>query len=211
MVATAIYRETKISELDEQSFQKREYQPKPISWTDFKSKYLSREDNFKYEWVNGYVEKTARPMNQSQYYLLDNIEEAFNRLKFEQKATGKFYDEIDTFFLDKVHRRPDSAYFDDTQRELMQNKINQIPRFVIEIISDNDMINKVFKKMQNYRAANVEVVWLIFPELKEVHVYLKDAVMICESDMICSAAPVLPELKLTVADIFRPLNFNISK
>lgn len=32
--------------------------PKLISWEAFEKKYLSREDRFKYEWVNGTVEKT---------------------------------------------------------------------------------------------------------------------------------------------------------
>jgi len=34
--------------------------PELISWEDFKSKYLTREDNYKYEWLNGKVERTLR-------------------------------------------------------------------------------------------------------------------------------------------------------
>ena len=37
--------------------------PKKISWETFKNRYLSREDDFMYEWVNGYVEKTKRSIN----------------------------------------------------------------------------------------------------------------------------------------------------
>lgn len=36
-----------------------------ISWEDFKRKYLSREDGYKYEWVNGAVEKTKRSMDKT--------------------------------------------------------------------------------------------------------------------------------------------------
>jgi Uma2 family endonuclease len=103
------------------------HQTRKISWEEFEKKYLSREDNFKYEWVDGIVEKTPRTMNQNQYYILDNIEDFLNSLKAQNKASGKFQTEIDTFFLDKVHRRPDSAYFSDAQRKLMAQSINQIP------------------------------------------------------------------------------------
>jgi Uma2 family endonuclease len=186
-------------------YQTNRQQPRKISWEEFQKKYLSREDSYKYEWVDGIVEKTPRPMNQYQYAILDNIEAFFNQLVSEQKASGKFYAEIDTFFLDKVHRRPDSAYFDNAQRVLMQQKVNQVPRFVIEIISDNDNLNKFFKKLQNYRMAKVDVVWIVLPELKEVYVYQGGTMTHCYGDMVCSAAPVLPLLQIPVKDIFKPI------
>ena len=199
MVATAIQKKL--------PYQTNGHQLRKISWEEFEKKFLTREDGFKYEWVDGIVEKTPRPMNQYQYAILDNIEDFFAQLVLEQKASGKFYAEIDTFFLDKVHRRPDSAYFDNAQRVLMQQKVNQVPRFVIEIISDNDNLNKFFRKLQNYRAAKVEVVWVIFPELKEVYVYQAGVMTHCFGDMVCSAAPVLPLLQIPVKDIFKLLVF----
>jgi Uma2 family endonuclease len=97
-------------------------------------------------------------MDQSQYYILDNIEDFLSDLRNTNKDLGKFYAEADTFFLEDVHRRPDSAYFTNEQRILMSNKAQQVPKFVIEIISTKDQINLVHKKMQNYRDAGVEVI-----------------------------------------------------
>ena len=37
--------------------------PPKISWDAFQRKYLSREDRYKYEWVNGQVEKLVEKMN----------------------------------------------------------------------------------------------------------------------------------------------------
>ena len=48
---------------------------KPITWEAFKTKYLNREDKFKYEWINGTVEKTQRTMNQEQYYIWFNLKD----------------------------------------------------------------------------------------------------------------------------------------
>ena len=71
MVATAIQK-TSIT-------QSNGHSPKSISWVEFEKKFLSLEDGFKYEWVNGIVEKTPRAMNQNQYYLLDNPSVLLNK------------------------------------------------------------------------------------------------------------------------------------
>ena len=59
MVATAVQKKNIV--------QKNGHLPKKITWTDFEKKYLSREDAFKYEWVNGIVEKTPRNLTEPNY------------------------------------------------------------------------------------------------------------------------------------------------
>ena len=178
-------------------------QKKRIEWAEFQKKYLHRDDKFKYEWVDGFVEKTARTMNQLQQIIFHNLVDFFDRLRTEGKVNGRLSAEVDTFFLDKVHRRPDGAYFSAAQRVLMAQSINQVPQFVIEVISTTDEMNRVYAKMKNYRAANVPVVWHIFPELKEVHVYHGLNMKICVGDVLCSAAPVLPDFNIPLLDIFK--------
>ena len=68
-------------------------------------KYLSREDFYTYEWVNGMVEKTKRSMDTKQFAIEDNILDAFYKLKFAGKFTGQIITEGDMFFLGN-HRRP---------------------------------------------------------------------------------------------------------
>ena len=85
----------------------------------------------------------------------------------------------------------------------MAKSINQVPEFVIEIISTTDEMNRVYTKMRNYRAAKVPVVWHIFPELQEVHIYHGLKMHICVGDMMCSAAPVLPDFNIALSDIFK--------
>ena len=48
-------------------------QSKRISWEEFQRKYLSREDNYKYEWVGGEIVKTQRTMDYSQIFILKNL------------------------------------------------------------------------------------------------------------------------------------------
>lgn len=176
---------------------------KKISWETFEKKYLTREDKYKYEWVNGIVEKTERTMNQYQDLLADNLVQLFFKLKFDKKISGRLTKEVDTFFLPKVHRRPDMCWFSDEQSLGIIEGKNQVPAFVIEFVSKNDEINYVNRKLKNYQDAGVKVVWLIFPELEEVQVYHGAKGIIYRNEETISAAPALPEFKLTVAEVFQ--------
>ncbi len=178
---------------------------KPISWLDFQRRYLSREDGYKYEWVNGIVEKTSRSMDQLQLIPLFNLRLFFETLRFSQKLDGSLEPEIDAFFLKNVHRRPDISYYSRQQLVAISKGQLQIPLFVIEIISTNDQINRVHQKMQNYRDAGVQVVWQIFPNLLEVHVYQGpqlNEMRVCKAETLCSAAPVLPDFVLPARNVF---------
>ncbi len=179
--------------------------PKPISWETFKRKYLSREDSWKYEWVNGIVEKTKRFMYQEQFYILYNLRQLFTQLLVQKKISGALEAEIDSWFLKGVHRRPDVAWFSEQQIIAMGQGINQIPAFVIEIISPNDKAKTVQEKLKNYREAGVQVVWQIYPHLEEVNVCLASNSITCEGDKICSAAPVLPIYQFPTKAIFKKL------
>ena len=176
-----------------------------ISWADFEKEYFSREDKWKYEWVNGYVEQTERTMNQYQFYILANLRNLFEDLKKAGKISGYLEAEVDAFFLENVHRIPDIAYFTKEQVISMSQGHNQVPKWVIEIISKIDNINRVTKKLQNYRAAEVAVIWHIFPDLAEVHVYQGDNMTILTGDKICSASPVLSAFEISVNDLFKKL------
>ena len=95
------------------------------------------------------------------------------------------------------------AWFSEKQLAFMAYGENQVPAFVIEIISSNDQINKVQKKMKNYRDAGVEVIWQIFPELLEVNVFHSSKMTTLSGDEVCPATPALPEFSLKLSDIFK--------
>ena len=63
---------------------------KKITWQEFERKYLSREDGYKYEWIDGVVEKTKRIMDQKQIILLRNLRIFFEKLRFEGKILETF-------------------------------------------------------------------------------------------------------------------------
>ena len=74
---------------------------KPISWVAFQRKYLTREDQYKYEWVNGTVVKTIRGMDKSQLYIQFNLQNFFDQLKIEKNLEGTLIAEPDLFFFNQ--------------------------------------------------------------------------------------------------------------
>ena len=179
--------------------------PKKISWEEFQRRYLSRENTYKYEWVNGEVVKTKRTMDYSQIFILKNLVNFFNQIKSKQKIDGMLISEVDTFFLEN-HRRPDIAWFTDEQIAKAKDGIKPVPQFIIEVISTKDQLNLVEQKMDNYRAAGVKVVWQIFPFFEKVHVYAcenLDSMTVCKGDRLCTAAPALPDFVMAAKDVFK--------
>lgn len=179
---------------------------KPLSWKEFQSRYLRREDGYKYEWVDGHVVKSIRTMDKTQLFILRNLVNHFYRLLSTRRATGHLLSEPDLFF-DGQHRRPDIAWLTDQQIDrLAVPECLEVPAFIIEVVSTNDQINLVEQKMDNYRDAGVAVVWQIFPRYKKVHVYSGrrlGQMVVCEGDAPCSAAPALPDFEMPASEIFR--------
>lgn len=179
--------------------------PRQITWREFKSRYLRREDGYKYEWVNGTVEKTRRSMDKTQLFILRNLLDFFLLLKTKGTVSGQLISEPDLFFLAN-HRRPDVAWLTNEQIDRLAYESDDVPAFIIEVISTNDQMNLVHRKMQNYQAAGVQVVWHVFPVLGIVHVYAGERLekmTVCSGDDVCSAAPALPAFAMPVGDILK--------
>lgn len=141
-------------------------------------------------------------MDFHQFFILANLLAFFRSLVVAGKADGELIAEGDIFFQN-LHRRPDVAWLSAEQIARTAHGLNQVPQFVIEIISKTDSAGKVIRKLQNYRDAHVPVVWQIFPELEEIHVYRGLTMTIRRGDDLCSAAPALPAFELPVSEVFK--------
>jgi Uma2 family endonuclease len=175
-----------------------------ITLEAFHNLYDNREDDYKYEWCNGVVEKTPRTMNRSQLLIVHNL----SRL-FLQTAAFKNQGELERevkMFLPKANRSrvADLAYLTPAQIRETDDIRPGISEFVIEIISKNDKAEDIQEKLDQYFANGIKVVWHIFPKLKLVEVYsAPDIVKICRGTAVCSAAPVLPDFNIEAQDLFR--------
>jgi Uma2 family endonuclease len=177
---------------------------KYVTWEEFEEQYLSQEDSFKYEWTNGIIEKTPRYMNSNQLFIIDNLLDLIEQLRMKDPSINRLYSEGDFFISDEMHRRPDLAYLTKEQVKMAVSKKVIVPDFVIEVISTNVTVNNVMKKVSEYFGNGVKLIWQIYPELKEVHIY-EDAhgSSILRGDEKCSAEKVIPGFVLSVNDIFK--------
>ncbi len=174
-----------------------------VSVHEYYEKYRHREDGFKYELVEGRVEKTHKMMNNAQAHIAENLTFFFYLLKVAGKIQGTFQTEKDTPLKRKTLRIPDMCYMNAQQLAEAARGANPVPEFMIEVVSPTDKAEKYAEKRRDYFAAGVKVLWLIYPKAQEVHVWF-DAThsVACTGDALCSAAPVLPEFVMAAKDIF---------
>lgn len=165
----------------------------------FRRRYSEREDGYKYEYNDGEIEKTESKMKVSQFYIVNNLTRRFTQTKAFAKGDALAV-ETEQITLPNRLRRPDLLYL---AAQKIKTNDESISDFVIEIISEHDNINRVYKKLEEYFAAGVKVVWLVFPDLDQVHVYTSIFdVTICKDAKVCSAAPVLPDFDMTASEVF---------
>jgi Uma2 family endonuclease len=77
------------------------------------------------------------------------------------------------------------------------------PDLVVEVVSPPDVAVEVVAKRAEWLAAGARLVWVVFPEAREVHAYPAGggSRYFGPTDTL-DGAPVLPEFRVPVADLF---------
>ncbi|MGB3777009.1 MAG: Uma2 family endonuclease [Tunicatimonas sp.] len=172
----------------------------PISLEVFKQRYLEKK-TYKYEWSQGWVEKKAY-MKPDERYIIDNIITRFNTLPDYQKK-NRIMAEADCYFSTlEAYRRPDAAYL--TREQIKHpNTAAEAPALVIEVSSPSNSDLKNKKKILEYLAAGVQMVWYIYPQIKQVWIHTSPtSVIVCQEGDTCSANPAVPSLRISIQEIF---------
>jgi Uma2 family endonuclease len=108
--------------------------------------------------------------------------------------------------FDKVVRQPDIALVGPDQRESVNwpgNIQPFAPKLVIEIASPTNTVREITRKLRQYLDSGVLVVLIMFPDLKEIHMYTAS-----ERPHILTAGDgleipaLLPGFAARVADLF---------
>ncbi len=102
-------------------------------------------------------------------------------------------------------RGPDVALYEDASRftELHPKYGEVAPRLAVEVLSPSDTGKQVTRKITDYLAAGVDLVWLVDPEDRIVTVFRRDRgpVRIEEKGEL-TAEDILPGLRCPVAELF---------
>ena len=192
-------------------FESKYVQPRVVeaprmTFQTFYKKYIepgnSAVGGVKYEYCNGFVEQTTT-MSPKKLFLVQHLTGLFYRMK--QETGGTIVNELETWTSEVSWRKPDWAYVTDAQINSGRADDAIVPEFMVEMLSKNDDILVVQKKIYEYFRIGVRVLWIIYPQLRVVHVYTSTKrITVCEDDTdICSAAPVLPEFEISIYDLFK--------
>lgn len=160
------------------------------------------EGHYKYEWVDGVLEKTEYMMKNTELDIVRNIKKSFYATDFFRQG-GELFAEVTVKLSEERARIPDLASFSDEQIVAAKNGEHPIPSFAIEIISPNEKGFKIEQKAIDYFAAGMQVLWQIYPNLRMVRILTSPRdLKACFEQDVCSAAPALPDLQLTVEELF---------
>jgi Uma2 family endonuclease len=77
------------------------------------------------------------------------------------------------------------------------------PDLVAEVVSPNDTANEIAEKVRDYAQAGVRLIWIVYPRLREVHVYRADrALEIQSEDDALDGEDVLPGFSLRLTRLW---------
>jgi Uma2 family endonuclease len=125
----------------------------------------------------------------------------------EAHQLGGVYGPDATFRIGENQRIPDVAFVAAT-RFPVEGEPEGIwpmaPDLAVEIISPNDLYERVISKVEEYLAGGVRQVWLISPEHKSVTIYHAPThtTILTETDDLVSEE-LLPGFRCRIADLFR--------
>lgn len=159
------------------------------------------EGPYKYEWVDGTLEKTEYMMKNTELDIVRNLKRAFYVTDFFRDKGELFAEAIVQISVTRA-RIPDLAAYSDSQIRSAKKSEHPIPSFAVEIISPNEKGFRIEQKTLDYFQAGVQVLWQIYPNVRLVKVFTSPRdVQICFGSDLCTAAPAIPDLQLTVDEL----------
>jgi Uma2 family endonuclease len=125
----------------------------------------------------------------------------------EAHQLGGIYGPDATFQIGENQRIPDVAFVAATRLPVEGEPEGiwpMAPDLAVEIISPNDLYERVISKVEEYLASGVRQVWLISPEHKIITIYSSPThtTILTEADELVSEE-LLPGFRCQVADLFR--------
>lgn len=125
----------------------------------------------------------------------------------KQNPIGELYNGNTTFQIGANERMPDVSFVSAAripEEGAPSGKWEIAPDLAVEVISPNDVWEKVNAKVREYFAAGVQQVWLVSQEGKEVMVYDSPTqIRVVTASENLTSETLLPGFKLRVGDLFR--------
>lgn len=109
-------------------------------------------------------------------------------------------------------RTPDVLFFSAARWEAYttstpnwrQRPYELVPDFVAEIVSPNDRVSELDKKVDAYLADGVKLIWVIDPQRRKATIYAPDQEnpIVLRGDAVLDAGEVIPGFKVVLSKLF---------
>ncbi len=127
-----------------------------------------------------------------------------------QNKLGVVFDSSTGFTLpNSAKRSPDVSWVEISRWNKLTQKQKRgfapiTPDFVLELLSPNDRLQDVQRKMEEYRECGVKLGWLIYPDETKVEIYRlgKDTKVLVNPQSL-SGEDLMPELIVELNEIFK--------
>ena len=164
---------------------------------------LPEEEGAHYELDEG--ELIAMPTARPRHNLVrDNIADPLRRF-VRESGLGEVFRETDVQLSPQTVRIPDAAFVTaDRMKQLdLDRRIAEAPASVIEVVSPTDFAAALVRKVNQYLAAGAQAVWVVYAELRQIHVFGPGAVsaILREQDVL-EDQRLFPGFSLPVREIF---------
>ncbi len=113
---------------------------------------------YKYEWVDGELEKTDCMMKNTERGIVQRTQRAFHKTKAFNQG-GELFAETHVPVSETCIRIPDLSFFNAEQIAASEQGALPVPAWAIELISPNESGFKIERKALEYQKAGVQVLW----------------------------------------------------
>ncbi len=169
--------------------------------------YLSLNDGFFYQLINGELVMTASPSPLHQR-ISKTIEFLLVQYVEKKKKIGEiFHAPIDVYFEENEVYQPDIIFISNEKSAIIEDtKINGAPDLIVEILSPNNAYYDLKHKKKIYEKHGVKEYWIVDPVEKSMEIYEninKKFNLICDTDNSKKIkSKLLTELDFNVMEIF---------
>jgi Uma2 family endonuclease len=166
---------------------------------------LEEPDELSYELDEGELIVMTKPRPLHNRIVLHLTFELQSYLKTH--PIGEVFNPDNLFVLGPTTKRaPDVSFVRaDRAGQLDPNAdIPGAPDLAVEVLSPNDTVSAVRRKIRQYFAAGAQCVWVVYPETREVEIWREASrphIVLQETDLL-EAPDLLPGFSLRVGSIF---------
>jgi Uma2 family endonuclease len=159
-----------------------------------------------FELVRGEVVEMSRP-GELHGVICGNVAWVLNNY-VRQRRRGRVLSNDPGVILEKdpdTVRGPDIAFFDDVRPydQLNPKWCEGAPVLAVEVLSPNDRIGKVTRRINEFLRAGTRLVWLLDPDARDVTVYRPGQnPQVFEANQELTGEDVLPDFRCPVAEFF---------